>query len=88
MALKKPVIILNLSNYPDIVDYVKEKVAVGVYDRKNLRETILRLNDNDSELQRNRDSYITRNLYRIDGKATDRVIDMIDKMINSREHTS
>lgn len=42
------------------------------------------LND-DGELKKNRDAYIGRNLFKIDGKATDRVVDAIDQMIASQE---
>ena len=85
VALDKPVVILNLSKKPDIVDYVRKNVAAGVYEKKDLRETILRLLNDDGELKKNRDAYIGRNLFKIDGKATDRVVDAIDQMIASQE---
>ncbi len=36
VALDKPVVILNLSKKPDIVDYVRKNVAAGVYEKKIL----------------------------------------------------
>jgi UDP-N-acetylglucosamine:LPS N-acetylglucosamine transferase len=85
VAMGKPVIILNLSKESDIVDYVSEKVAAGVYEKKKLRETILRLLDDDKELKKNREAYLDRHLFKIDGKATDRVVDVIDQMIDLKE---
>ncbi len=85
LALKKPVIILNLSGEPDPVDYVREGVAAGVYDENDLKMTIERLLENDRELMKNRDSYLDRHLFKIDGKATDRVVDLIIQMIDACE---
>jgi hypothetical protein len=85
VALGKPVIILNLSKESDIVDYVSEKVAAGVYEKKKLRETILRLLDDDEELKKNREAYLDRHLFKIDGKATERVLNVIDQMIDLKE---
>jgi len=85
LALKKPVIILNLSGEPDPVDYVREGVAAGVYYERDLKETIERLLEDDQELMKNRDSYLDRHLFKIDGKATDRVVDLIIQMIDACE---
>jgi len=35
---------------------------------------------NDSELSRNRKKFIAKHLYRIDGKASQRVADLVHKM--------
>ncbi len=85
LALKKPVIILNLSKEPDPVDYVREGVAAGVYDDNDLKMVIERLLEDDRELMKNRDSYLDRHLFKIDGKATDRVVDLIIQMIDACE---
>jgi len=81
VALNKPVIILNLSGEPDPVDYVKEGVALGVYKEEDLKPTIERLLKDDSELAKNRKRYIEKYLYKIDGKATERVVKLIGEMI-------
>ncbi|MBN2014538.1 MAG: CDP-glycerol glycerophosphotransferase family protein [Candidatus Altiarchaeota archaeon] len=83
IALNKPVIILNFGGEPDIFDYVKEGVAAGVYRENELKATIERLLEDDSKLAKNRGAYIEKHLYRIDGKATERVVDLIRKMIKS-----
>jgi predicted glycosyltransferase len=83
LVLKKPVIILNLSGEPDPVDYVREGVAAGVYDENSLRKMIVRLLKDDRVLMNNRDLYLDRHLFKIDGKATDRVVDSIIQMIDA-----
>ena len=83
IALKKPVIILNLSGKTDLVDYVCKQVATGVYDENDLKDTIEKLLLDESRQEKNRDTYLEDNLSTIDGKATDRVVDVIVQMIDS-----
>lgn len=81
VALNKPVIILNLSREPDPVEYVKEGVALGVYKKEDLKTAIEKLLKDDYELAKNRKKYIEKYLYKIDGKATERVVNLIEEMI-------
>jgi glycosyltransferase involved in cell wall biosynthesis len=81
MALNKPVVILNLSGGLDDVDYVEQGVALGVYRGKELRSAIEELLKDDSSLAKNRQRYVEKYLYRIDGKATERVANVIQAII-------
>ena len=81
VALNKPVVILNLSGEPDIVEYVQDGVALGVYKEENLKLSIEKLLKDDSELAKSRAKYIEKYLYKIDGKATERVVKLIEEMI-------
>lgn len=83
VALGKPVIILNLSSEPDPVEYVKEGVAIGVYRTGDLRTAIERLLHDDSGLAAKRDGYIGRYLYKVDGNATSRVVEIIMTSLDS-----
>ena len=85
IALNKPVIILNLSGEPDHVEYVKEGVALGVYREEDLKQAIEKLLKDDSELAKKREKYIEKYLYKIDGKATERVVGLITQMIEERK---
>jgi len=85
VALKKPVVILNLSGEPDLVEYVEEGVALGVYKEEDLEPTIEKLLEDDSELTKNRERYIEKYLYKVDGKATGRTVKLIEEMINERQ---
>jgi len=82
VALKKPLIVLNLSRKPDLVEYVKEGVAIGIYDKDDLKITIEKLLKDDINLVKNRDGYVKKYLYKIDGKATERIVDAIKYLIN------
>ena len=84
VALNKPVIILNLSGEPDPVEYVKEGVALGVYKEEDLKPAIEKLLKDDSELAKNREKYIEKYLYKIDGKATERVVNLIEEILDER----
>lgn len=83
IALNKPVIILNLSGKPDIVDYVKEGVALGVYRKQDLESAIKKLLTEDNELLKNRENFIQKFLYKIDGKATKRIVEIGNDLMNT-----
>lgn len=85
VALNKPVISLNLSGEPDMVRYVAERVALGVYKEEDLKPAIERLLKDDSELAKNREKYIEKYLYKIDGKSTERAVNLILKVLKERE---
>jgi hypothetical protein len=84
VALGKPVIILNLSGKPDQVEYVREGVALGIYNSSDLLGAMKRLLVDDSELSARRERYIEKYLYKIDGGSTQRVIDIIIKSLGDR----
>jgi hypothetical protein len=88
VALNKPIIVLNLSGEPDAVDYVEQGVALGVYKEDDLKPSIEKLLKDPSELAKNRDKYIERYLYKIDGKATERVAQVIKRMMSTRSRAS
>ena len=82
VAVQKPVVILKLGLRPESTDYVAEGVAIQVADRSQLRPTIERLLEDDSMLSKNRSKFIGKYLYRMDGKSTQRMIDLISKMLD------
>jgi hypothetical protein len=87
VALEKPVIILKLGLRAESIDYVAEGVAIEISDESQLQPTIERLLKDDSLLSKNRGRFIEKYLYRMDGKATERVINLISEMLaNSDSH--
>lgn len=84
VALQKPLIVLNLGGQPDIGNYVLEGVACGVYRPGDLKTTIERLLHDDACLAQNREGFIRRYLYRIDGKAAERVVALIEECAETR----
>jgi glycosyltransferase involved in cell wall biosynthesis len=81
VALGKPVVVLNLGGTPDAVDYVKEGVAFGVYDPKDLEGALTSLLLDDSEQARHRPVYIRETIYKNDGGASERVATLIKRII-------
>jgi hypothetical protein len=82
VALEKPVIVLNLTGEPgESMDYVGEGVALGAYREEDLGPAIEKLLKDDSELSRNRKRFIERYLYELDGKASERVAELVKEMI-------
>lgn len=82
VILNKPVVILNLSREPNQVNYVREGVALGVYNPVDLLSAIEKLIEGSSTLHENRNNYINKYLYKIDGKATDRIVNLIKSMLD------
>jgi hypothetical protein len=80
-ALNKPIIVLNLSGEPDVIDYVEEGIAQGVYSEKELPIAVKSLLENDDLLCRQRDSYVKNYLYKIDGKSSKRVARFIKNLL-------
>lgn len=81
IALNKPVIVLNLGKFPEVGDYVKEGVASAIYNKEDLKPTIEQLLVDDSDLAKNRINYVRKHLYTIDGKAGERIVNIIEKLI-------
>lgn len=82
--LDKPIIILNLSGKPDKVDYVNEGIALGVYESANFTSTIWNSLYNEQvskRLEMAREQYIKKYLYRKDGKATERIVNLIKSLL-------
>jgi hypothetical protein len=83
VSLDKPVLILNLGDRPDRVDYVEQGVAAGVYKPEDFKPTLEKLLKDDTSLAKNRDKYIEKYLYKIDGKSTERVVGVLKRSINN-----
>lgn len=87
VALNKPVIILDMEDKNDLGGYVAQGVALGVFCKNELKPTIQKLLKDDSELSIKRKNYIERYMYKIDGKSTDRVVEIIEKMIDTKQES-
>jgi Putative glycosyl/glycerophosphate transferases involved in teichoic acid biosynthesis TagF/TagB/EpsJ/RodC len=81
LVLGKPIIVLNLGDEPDIMDYVEKGVALGVYKEEELKNSINKIIKNDIDFTKNRESYIYESLYRIDGRSSERVVTFIEDLM-------
>lgn len=84
VALQRPLIVMNFGGQPDIGDYVQEGVACGVYRPEDLKPTIEQLLRDDTRLAWNREAFIRKYLYSIDGGAAERVVALIEECIEAK----
>lgn len=89
MLFERPVLIINLTGDPDPVDYVSSGAALGAYTPEEVVQQMRRLLHRDDPvhvtLAQGRRQYLADQLYKIDGQATRRVVELIDQMISSAE---
>lgn len=81
--LNKPVIILNLSEQPDVGSYVKDEIALGVYKKEDLIPAIKDVLYNErirKKLAKAREKFVYEYAYKQDGKAAQRVVSVIKQM--------
>jgi UDP-N-acetylglucosamine 2-epimerase len=84
MVLKKPVIMCNFTRREDVVDYAKMGGALGIYDPRDLKGAIHKILTDKAErdrLIRKSQEYLVYQAGKLDGLATERVIDLIKKMV-------
>ncbi len=88
IMMNKPIVVLNISGKPDMVPYVQEGAALGVYKPDQL-EGALRdaLFDKKAiaKLLKNNQAYSFRHSYKMDGKATERVMKAAESLMKKRK---
>ncbi|MGQ4832788.1 MAG: glycosyltransferase [Candidatus Asgardarchaeia archaeon] len=85
MILKKPVLVVNLFGLPEVLPWTKEGAVLAVYNPDELNEGIHKLLFNESfkmELAKRRDAFLYKYIYKLDGKATDRIIDVVNGLLS------
>ena len=81
VVLEKPVITVNMTGRPDPADYAEKGIAIGVYEEKNLCNAVddaLNNEETRNSLAKAREHYV--NDYLLDGKAKERIGDVIEGM--------
>jgi len=78
MFFKKPVIILNFFNKPKSDPFIDNGMCLGLSNKNQLKETILKAFENKEKLVRNYSKYFN-NYALSDGKAYKRISDVILK---------
>lgn len=82
--LGKPIIVLNLSEEPDVMPYVEQGVALGVYKKEDLPPTIKQALYDEKireNLARQRKKFVYEYAYVQDGKASERVANLVLRLI-------
>ncbi|WP_042705937.1 UDP-N-acetylglucosamine 2-epimerase [Methanomicrobium mobile] len=82
VAFHKPIIILDFSEKKDLLEYVKENVAVPAYCEGSLRNALITCLQNNPITRDNQDTYITNHMNRIDGLAAKRIAKIIEDNIH------
>ncbi len=86
LILNKPVVVVNLSNFPEVLPWVSDGAAIEVTNQDDLLETFLKVLDDEQFLDAHSDGrtrFLTNQIYKDDGKATDRVIAVLETLISS-----
>ena len=88
MMLDKPVITANFTGLEDPLPFAESGAAIGVYKEKDFIPAISRaLYDEDAreKLRDAREKFIHEHSYKRDGKATERVVKLIEQMVKVSE---
>lgn len=83
MILDKSVITVNLTGLRDPIPFAESGAAIGVYSEEDLKQAIKNGLYNDSakeRLRRDREKFVYEQTYLSDGKATERIVNLTEKM--------
>lgn len=86
LLLNKPLIVLNPTNRPDLIDYAAGGAALGVRTAHELNAALIRLLSNSQLLGhqcRNKNEYLAAQLGPLDGHATARVAQLVVTLCHS-----
>jgi len=84
MILDKPVITINLTGKPDAMPYAESRAAIGVYKPENIKpaiKSVLKNKDVRKKLAKKAKFFIYDQCYKMDGKASERIITLIDSYL-------
>lgn len=87
LILNKTVVVVNISKLPEVLPWVKEKAALGVYNPDMILTVIKNaLFDKTytEQLIINRSTFVYKHTYKNDGRATERVIEVINSLLNKK----
>jgi UDP-N-acetylglucosamine 2-epimerase len=88
MMIGKAVIILDLSDKPVAVPYVKEGAALGVYRQEDVEDAIFKmLYDEESRgrLKVKRDEFVRNWAHEPDGRASERIVTLMKDLIGKKK---
>ncbi len=84
LMLEKPVIVVNFSKLPEVLPWTTEKAVIEVTDTSQLAKAVQLLLSKENKshyLQKTRNAFLYNHLFKIDGKATERVLNIIDQFL-------
>jgi CDP-glycerol glycerophosphotransferase (TagB/SpsB family) len=84
--LNKPVLAINLVGEPDVLPFVDDGIAVGAHTEAEVEQQVASLLTDAAAVEtlaRTRNAYFERNPYLRDGKATERVVALVEEMVGA-----
>lgn len=87
MILNKPVITINFTGLKDPIPFAESGAAIGVYEEKDLESAIKNGLYDDSmreRLRHDRERFVYEQTFLKDGKATERVVNLIEQIVNEK----
>jgi len=84
LIMRKPLITINLSGKHDLMPYAEKGAAIGVYKPEDIKpaiKSVLEDKDVRKKLAKNAKLFIYDQCYKIDGKASERIVDLIKEII-------
>jgi hypothetical protein len=88
VVLDKPVVVLNLSEKKDLVPYVRDGIAFGVYNEEDFCPVMKEMFQDEKIIKtliKNRNAFIVEHAYKKDGKSAGRVVELIKNMVKRQE---
>jgi len=88
MILEKEVVVVNLSNLPEVLPWVEEKAVFGVYNEADLVKNFQSaLFDKKAQMatQKDRRTFLTKHIFKTDGKSSERVAARILSLLQEKE---
>ena len=87
MILDKPVVVVNLTGEIDLMPYGQSGAALEAYKEKDILPAVKKAlydENTKNQLKESRKKFIYEHAYKVDGKSTLRVAELIEEMIGSR----
>ena len=82
LIMKKPTITINLTNQPDRFPFIPANATLNVYKYGDMKQVIQKILTNKTQKSTKEiNKFIKLYLHEIDGKSTERVLNLINKMI-------
>jgi len=78
------VMTINLGTAPDPFPYADHHVALGVYREEDIMPSLRRIlydRNTKEKLRESRSKFIEKFAYRLDGRATDRILSLMQEMM-------
>ncbi len=87
LMLDKPVVVVNLSKFSEVLPWVSDGAAIGITNPEDLLATFQRVLADTNYLhthRKGRNKFLRDQIFKEDGKATERVISVLESLISNK----